>query len=492
MKSGRRIGIIGICIAIFCTSFIVRAEETNIEKMIRQGNEFARSGDFAKADNTYHKILSQYKRGIQTPELAEALKWGGNVCVRNGHPVDALEFYLASLKVADRYGDTHNVGAALSNIGIVYGIFRDYEQAASYFERALPVAKKDGDKYITAVSYANLAAAYCEMGDRKKAKLYIDCQRKNPLPDSVLNAFYYLHNKGLYCRITGDHDCDIRFHREGLATLEGHREESEMKAVGYLEMAKAFDNIAQYDSAQFYLQKSLHFALNHNSVEYLQDIYDQFARHYRFTGISDSIYKYQTLYYSTSDSLFNSSRFNEAKYHVNQYETDVNNRHINRLHSVIITLSAMAFLIAAIVVILVVYNRKLKNAKSLLLRKNQELFRQAETTNIIIKEYIDKENRVDEQSKEDTTVNLNNDADTESEALENQNDKSANNLDLIVKIQEIMENLEIISDPDFSLAKLATLIGSNTTYVSAVINQTFNKNFKTFLTNIEYGKEPDD
>ena len=44
-----------------------------------------------------------------------------------------------------------------------------------------------------------------------------------------------------------------------------------------------------------------------------------------------------------------------------------------------------------------------------------------------------------------------------------------------------MNRPEIISDPDFSLSQLSQLVNSNTSYVSAVINDTLGKNFKTYL-----------
>lgn len=44
-----------------------------------------------------------------------------------------------------------------------------------------------------------------------------------------------------------------------------------------------------------------------------------------------------------------------------------------------------------------------------------------------------------------------------------------------------MKNVSYISNPDFSLNALADAVGSNTRYVSWVINDTYGKNFKTML-----------
>ena len=52
---------------------------------------------------------------------------------------------------------------------------------------------------------------------------------------------------------------------------------------------------------------------------------------------------------------------------------------------------------------------------------------------------------------------------------------------LLVSIAQVMERTETVCAPDFSLTMLAQLVGSNTKYVSWVINTKYGKNFKTFL-----------
>lgn len=44
-----------------------------------------------------------------------------------------------------------------------------------------------------------------------------------------------------------------------------------------------------------------------------------------------------------------------------------------------------------------------------------------------------------------------------------------------------MENADVYCDSDFGLVKLTSLVGSNTTYVSKVINEHFGQNVRTFI-----------
>ena len=44
-----------------------------------------------------------------------------------------------------------------------------------------------------------------------------------------------------------------------------------------------------------------------------------------------------------------------------------------------------------------------------------------------------------------------------------------------------MDRIDVVANPEFNLAALAKMVNSNTKYVSAVINFTYGKNFRTFL-----------
>ena len=46
---------------------------------------------------------------------------------------------------------------------------------------------------------------------------------------------------------------------------------------------------------------------------------------------------------------------------------------------------------------------------------------------------------------------------------------------------DVMNDMNMVSNPEFSLAMLADAVGSNTKYVSWTINETYGKNIKTVL-----------
>lgn len=52
---------------------------------------------------------------------------------------------------------------------------------------------------------------------------------------------------------------------------------------------------------------------------------------------------------------------------------------------------------------------------------------------------------------------------------------------MLEKVNSVLEDVSVISREDFSLAMLAKMVDSNTKYVLMVINDTYGKNFKTYL-----------
>lgn len=104
-------------------------------------------------------------------------------------------------------------------------------------------------------------------------------------------------------------------------------------------------------------------------------------------------------------------------------------------------------------------NRRLVATQRLLIKKHQEHSHQLEVQNEIF-----------------TSIGNNSDSDSDDELLPK---KQADIL--LMSIAHVMEDSDTVCNPDFSLSTLAQLVGSNTKYVSWVINKNYGKNFKTYL-----------
>ena len=70
----------------------------------------------------------------------------GNAYSNLGKYQKAIDYYNQALEVALKIGDRQNEGTWLSNLGNVYLRLEQYEQAISYSEQALEVVSEIGDR----------------------------------------------------------------------------------------------------------------------------------------------------------------------------------------------------------------------------------------------------------------------------------------------------------------------------------------------------------
>ena len=213
------------------------------------------------------------------------------------------------------------------------------------------------------------------------------------------------------------------------------------------------------------------------SAEMLVNAYGILSKAYTGCGRNDSAQKYRNMYLELSDSIFHAKGLNEAKGRLKQYESRKNDEAISLLTSrisvqtLVITLVSGLFAISVILVIMLVRkNRNLRNVQRLLISRNNDLMKSDESNKILMSSCGDESPQPAEPGEENTAAN-----DECQEMTPEQMDI------LLTRIIRLTNDVKTISDPDLSLKTMADLTGSNTKYVSFVINKTYGKNFRTFI-----------
>ena len=163
--------------------------------------------------------------------------------------------------------------------------------------------------------------------------------------------------------------------------------------------------------------------------------------------------------------------------------------------------SALLLILAGSALLLYRKNRQLLFSNQSLFRKNQEMMRAEETEHQLRKVfeqklqlYHDNQQRLEQLSAEQIEEAHENehaahlsDPTSQPSPSTPQKKYSKSNLSdeqratLIYRIQEALNNPDVICSNDFSLAKLAKIVGSNTAYVSQVINEQYEQTFSTVV-----------
>ncbi|MBI4223021.1 MAG: tetratricopeptide repeat protein [Planctomycetes bacterium] len=98
----------------------------------------------------------------------------GNVYRVLGKVSEAIRYYEKALEITRKIGDRRNEGATLGELGNAYSCLGDTRKAIEYYERALKIAQEIGDRQGEDARLGNLGIAYSNLGDVKKAIVYYE------------------------------------------------------------------------------------------------------------------------------------------------------------------------------------------------------------------------------------------------------------------------------------------------------------------------------
>lgn len=369
---------------------------------------------------------------------------------------DALDYATRTLKEAKKEGNTETYLKALNTIAATYGVFKDYEKAEHYFKLCYEEAMKAKNKDMAARAVSNLTMTSSMLGKVDEARHYLALQEKIPQKDAVRHHYFYLANQGKVAFAAKEYRQAIYFHQKAREFAASHNMGAGFEGAEVGEIASAYGSLGEYDHAIELLNEMLDLVKEANDMKGMSRAHDNLAKAYRQIGDSAMAAYHQEQSTMLDDSVFNSSEFNAAKSKLSDYEEELKEREISSLNSTIthqlLVIALFAVMLFAVVGMALAYrkkNKSLQEAYYLLVEKNKETI----------------------ASQQKRT------ADEESEQLLG----NAQRDELLEAINQVLQREEIICDPSFDLAHLSTLAGSNTKYVSWVINNHYNKSFKALL-----------
>ena len=228
---------------------------------------------------------------------------------------------------------------------------------------------------------------------------------------------------------------------------------------------------------------------------------------YMKNGNKDNADRYMEEYIALSDSLEMSKSHKKIKniqfaYELNKnydsilkltYEKNTKDLQIRQQRIILFVVVICMLIFIFMMIVLYIQKRKLYSAYKNLVRRNNDIISSEKVNNEVKANLESKLKKLEEKNAYlETLVKTNIETEPPMEiSVEGDNEKSkiysssriSEDLkkDILQKILSVMEDPEKFCDSDFSLERLATLVGSNSRYVSQIINETYNKNFRSFL-----------
>ena len=432
----------------------------------------------------------------------------GNILYMKGNYAGALSAYFSGLRINNDCKAKHETWRFYNNIANVYCVFGDYVKGLSYYKKGYEFCHKYGDKANEYKILTNMTGVNTAIGNTSAARKYYKMSEKVKNPADKENCYMGIFNFGLILMAEKNHVKAVETFNELLAYTLKNKMQPRYLCSSYIQLYKNYIELGDRDSTLKYLRLCESTAVKHGILHVCLDVLVKYADYYDSVGNYKAASSYRARYQREKDSIYDTNEFEAVKneqllYEMNKYDeyiASLNAREKERLQTISrqrLTIAGVTVVTAVIgVLLLLVYRQKGKIDKSYndLFVINRDFVKQQEFTR---QRMLELNNRLKSSEAElaalrasqehsngageapDTAVATTaDDADGKNKTLAISEDMRRKLLDAVI---DVMENSTEFCSSDFSLARLATLVGSNSKYVSLVINDTFHKTFKNYV-----------
>lgn len=269
------------------------------------GMSYYFQGNYIETLLFWQQSLSAFQTIGDKLGIANMLNNLGAVNFNEGDDEKAIQYYLESLKVSEEIGDKLRIATALVNIGAVYyNKTGTHNRALEYYLKALPLSEELGDNDAIGTSAVNMGEIYLARGDDKSALIYFEKALKAYKASENGNVPYALNNIGKVYAIRRDFVRAIEYQLEAFQLAENQNAKLEM-SQSLLGLASTYDMKGDFGSAINSYLKAKEIAREIGANYELKFAYEGLAALYQKVSDFENAYKYQTLFSSIKDTLYN-------------------------------------------------------------------------------------------------------------------------------------------------------------------------------------------
>jgi tetratricopeptide (TPR) repeat protein len=222
----------------------------------------------------------------------------------------ATENALLGLQLFENLKDELGIANSYLILGNIYNRQKNVPFAYDYYNKALEIFTKLGDKKRQAACLNNLAEILTSKGDFKEATQYISKaliinqegnsrQNKNSTAHNLNNLGYLYYKQGFY-------DSALTTLQKGEKAIAEAKDASLQitELEGYLTYSLVLLERKEHEKALFYAQKSLDISQKIGNREGIRNAYKQFASIYSMQNNIPQAYAFQKRYIALNDSIF--------------------------------------------------------------------------------------------------------------------------------------------------------------------------------------------
>ena len=251
---------------------------------------------------------------MQANSEAEIMKSYADKQYEEGNFPGALSLYINSMEKAENEEDNDTYMACIGNIANIYEALGDYESNLFYLLKGYDISRRLNNNDLRNKYLTNIVAAYCNLGDVKKAKEFYEISKKaTGSRDTVNHKYFLIYNSARIKQAEKKYDEAIAEH----AKAERYAIDNGLDDIYALYQECETGNILikkhDYGKAISQGRKCLEMAAAADNDEMKISAYKIMHEAFAGCGMADSARKYKMMYLEAYDAAFRTKSMNQAK-----------------------------------------------------------------------------------------------------------------------------------------------------------------------------------
>ncbi len=366
----------------------------------------------------------------------------------------ALRYFRTALAAVEETGDSLNEGSLLRNISHIYEI-REDSSGFDYALRSYNLASGTGDINIRSLAALTLSSMYILKNDSVNARKYAD-ESIEHISDSTYNKAnktYAYYNYGNVCAMTKDREKAEYYYCLALKYIPHTNATIAIRA--YTSVGNLYKRQQRYNEAiDMYLRAEALF--NSSNVECQLPVFSGISQAYDALGDKMKALEYYKKFFNINTKTLNIQSEQAFSDLLMKYEQQEHRQAMNMKELELVKKDRnimLAILIISIVSVLFI-------CIGILYWRKNAMFRQLVQQNLNYRERINENRKLKELKK------LN---------------KQQSWMKIYEALENLMKNEKLYRRKDITIQMLAEMLGTNTTYMSDLINRFSGKSFPNYI-----------
>ena len=485
-------------------SELIKKISTLASKDVIAAAEKEEQRDPDKALVIYMVVCNRADDAVTDPErelASYAFFRTGYLHYEAGRYSKAMQSYLKGLRLCESTKNKRYAAGLYKDIGIIYNAYNDYEKGMYYLRKGEKMLGKHPDPYMEYKLRTSILFNCLSLNDREGAEEAYEKLGKLKYQRTDLTRFMDLYTRALIDMQHENYDAAAKGFMRSASFAKERNVGAVYECSAYEWLYKTYWRQGRNDSVYKYLNICNNLVdscgIRYRFTVTLLDL----ARYHEERGDIALSQRYKAEYFTEMDSIFNRREFDMVKNNLSEYELDKVDSEIRGLQTkekerattirkhVWILTAILAGTAVVIVLLVIIYRQKKRLNKSYrnLFEMYNRLESNHERSNVQYRECLGLLDKKEEELKRLRRESAEKDMTQSYAGEEGQERYNSSSLSeemrhkLMRDINHVMDDTLEYCNDEFTLDKLSDLVGSNTRYVSQVINGYYGKNFNSFV-----------